>query len=154
VYLKDALERGSADMKDYDKGRINYYLGNYDTARTSLQKAMNEGVDGAAYYLGKSWEALGEYNYAASVYQSYLKEKGASALIDNELAVCEMKLENYADALTAITNGLKLKDTGLTQTLQYNQTLIYEYQGNFSQALQSMTAYLKAYPDDAAAKRI
>jgi tetratricopeptide (TPR) repeat protein len=153
VYLKDALERGSADMKDYDKGRINYYLGNYDTARTSLQKAMNEGVDGAAYYLGKSWEALGEYNYAASVYQSYLKEKGASALIDNELAVCEMKLENYADALTAITNGLKLKDTGLTQTLQYNQTLIYEYQGNFSQALQSMTAYLKAYPDDAAAKR-
>lgn len=152
-YLKEALEKGSADMKDYDKGRINYYLGSYDTARTFLQKASNAGVDGAAYYLGKSWEALGEYNYAASVYQSYLKEKGNSAFIENELAVCDMKLENYKDALTAITNGLSLKDAQMTKTLQFNQAVIYEYQGDFSQARQLMTAYLKAYPDDAAAKR-
>lgn len=152
-YLQTALDNKTDSMSDYDTGRIYYYLEDYEDARTYLETANEAGVEGAAYYLGKSWEALGEYNYAASVYQNYLQEQGESATIYNELALCEMQLEDYDDALEAIQNGLNLDDSDMTQTLQFNQIVIYEYQGDFSQAAELMETYVSSYPDDADAAR-
>lgn len=153
AYLKAALKKDAKTMNDYDEGRINYFLGEYETARTFLEKARDAGTDGAAYYLGKSWEALGDYNYAASVYNSYLQDKGKSALIYNQLALCEMKLGDYEKALAAITGGEDLKDAAMAQTLAFNKIVITEYQGDYAKASQLMTDYLKTYPDDAAAQR-
>lgn len=152
-YLKKALTDGDKTMTDYEKGRVNFFMGDYESARTFLKKAVDSGVAGSAYYLGKSWEATGDYNYAASVYTAYLQDHGEDALIDNQLALCQMKLGDYEKALTAIQNGLNLNDADMMQTLQFNQIVIYEHQGDFKQAAQLVNAYLGVYPDDAAAKR-
>ena len=153
IYLQTALTQGAKDLTDYDRGRIYFCLGEYDTARGYLETARDSKVDGAAYYLGKSWEALGEYNYAASVYQTYLQEKGESALIYNELAICELELGEYAAAREAVEKGLAMGETSMMQVLQFNRIVIYEYQADFATAKQLMAAYLKAYPDDADAQR-
>ncbi len=153
IYLQTALTQGAKDLTDYDRGRIYFCLGEFETARTYLENARDAKVDGATYYLGKSWEALGEYNYAASVYQTYLQEKGESALIYNELAICELQLGEYNAAREAVERGLALGDATMARTLQFNRIVIYEYQSDFATAKELVAAYLKAYPDDEDAKR-
>jgi len=153
AYLEAALAKAPKDMGNYDKGRIYFYLEDFESARNYLEQARDAGDAQAAYYLGKTWENLGEYNYAASVYLSYLKEQGDSALIYNQLALCYLQLENYEEALSALQSGLSLEDQSLRQTMAFNQIVVYEHQGNFEQAAALMADYVKDYPDDAAAVR-
>lgn len=152
-YLQGTLEASSKDMSNYDKGRMYFYLEDFESARNYLEQARDAGDAQAAYYLGRTWEALGEYNYAASVYSSYLKDQDESALIYNQLALCQMQLKEYDAALAAIEEGLKLEDASLKQTLLYNQIVIYEFKGNFKKAATLMGVYVKNYPDDAEAQR-
>lgn len=153
AYLESALKNAPKDMSNYDKGRIYFYLEDFEAARNYLEQARDAGDDKAAYYLGKTWENLGEYNYAASVYISYLQDQGESALIYNQLALCNMQLGDYDAALSALQSGLALEDSALRQTLTFNQIVICERQGNFKQAAQLMSKYVQDYPDDAAAAR-
>ncbi len=152
-YLEKVLEEDSKSMSNYDKGRIYFYMEDFEAARNYLEQARDAGDAQAAYYLGKTWENLGEYNYAASVYNSYLTEKGGSALIYNQLALCQMQLEDYEAALEAIQAGLALEEPALKQTLSFNEIVILEKQGNFKEAASLMETYCKNYPDDEAAAR-
>ena len=152
-YLQSALGADNKEMGNYDKGRMYFYLEDYESARNYLEQARDAGDAQAAYYLGRTWEALGEYNYAASVYSSYLKDQDESALIYNQLALCQMQLKEYDAALAALEEGLALEDASLKQTLLFNQIVIYEYKGDFSKAASLMAAYVKNYPDDVNAQR-
>lgn len=152
-YLEKALKTDSKNMGNYDKGRMYFYLEDFESARNYLEQARDAGDAQAAYYLGKTWENLGEYNYAASVYLSYLQEKGESALIYNQLALCDMRLEDYDGALAALKAGLELNDLSLRQTMLFNQIVVYEKQGNFKQAASLMSSYVRDYPDDETAVR-
>lgn len=153
AYLENAIKNAPKDMSNYDKGRIYFYLEDFESARNYLEQARNAGDAQATYYLGKTWENLGEYNYAASVYVAYLQDQGESALIYNQLAMCYMQLEDYESALSALQSGLALEDNALRQTLSFNQVVVYERQGNFKQAAELMGKYVKDYPDDEAAVR-
>ena len=153
AYLEAAVQNAPKTMGNYDKGRIYFYLGDFESARNYLEQARDAGDAQATYYLGKTWENLGEYNYAASVYLSYLQDQGESALIYNQLALCYMQLEDYTSALSALQSGLALEDTALKQTLSFNQVVLYEKQGDFKQAAALMGKYVQDYPDDAAAVR-
>lgn len=153
AYLEAAIKDAPKDMSNYDKGRIYFYLEDFEAARNYLEQARDAGDDKATYYLGKTWENLGEYNYAASVYISYLQDQGESALIYNQLALCDMELGDYDSALSALQSGLALEDAALRQTLSFNQIVVYERQGNFKQAAGLMKQYVQDYPDDAAAVR-
>lgn len=153
AYLETAVKNAPKDMSNYDKGRIYFYLGDFEAARNYLEQARDAGDAQATYYLGKTWENLGEYNYAASVYAAYLQDQGESALIYNQLALCYMQLEDYSSALSALQSGLALEDTALRQTLSFNQVVVYERQGDFKQAATLMRKYVQDYPDDAAAVR-
>lgn len=152
-YLETAIKEAPKDMSNYDKGRIYFYLDDFETARNYLEQARDAGDAQATYYLGKTWENLGEYNYAASVYLAYLQDQGESALIYNQLALCYMQLEDFEAALSALQSGLALEDTALRQTLCFNQIVVYEKQGNFKQAKELMSKYVQDYPDDEAAVR-
>ncbi len=151
-YLQKALENGVGGMADYDRGRISYYLGDYVTARNKLEEVRSNGGQDVCFYLGKSWEALGDYNYAASVYSSYLTEKGPDARIYNQLALCKLQLGSYEEALEAIRGGLAIEDSGMEQTLSYNQIVIYEYLEDYDQALVLCRSYLQKYPTDSQAQ--
>lgn len=152
-YLQEFLAENEKKLSDFDKGRIYYYMGDYENAKLSLEKAKMDDSEQAALLLGKSYEQLGDYNYATSVYKNYLEEHPEAAEIYNQLGLCKMKSAEYEDALSAFRSAVNVENNGMERILEFNQIIAYEYTGNFKQAAVLMEAYLKKYPDDATALR-
>lgn len=153
-YLETALSERAAKMSAYDKGRINYYLENYEQAQVLLEEAKTNGGADAYLYLGMSYEATGDYNYAiTNVYTNYLNRNEGNAEIYNQLGLCYMKQGDYEAALDAFHNAMQIPDNGMLQTLQFNEIVAYEYLGEYNQAAVLLENYLKTYPDDAEAQR-
>ncbi len=152
-YLQKFLADNEKKLSDYDKGRIYYYMGDYEKAKTSLESAKSEESDDIILLLGKSYEQLGDYNYATSVYKNYLDEHPQSAEIFNQLGLCKMKSGEYEEALSAFRSASNVENNGMSQTLEFNQIAAYEYVGNFKQAAVLMEEYLKKYPEDEVAGR-
>ncbi len=153
-YLETALAERSAKMGAFDKGCINYYLGNYEQAQVLLEEAKSSGTADAYLYLGMSYEATGDYNYAiTNVYTGYLNKNEGNAEIYNQLGLCYMKQGDYALALEAFQNAMQIPDNGMIQTLQFNEIIAYEHLGEYTQAAVLLDNYLKIYPDDAVAQR-
>lgn len=152
-YLTDALQTYESQMSQYDKGRMYFYMGDYENAYVALEAAKSkQGVE-AYLYLGKAYEATGDYNYASNVYSSYLANNTDDARIYNQLGLCEMKKGQYAKALDAFQKGLKTGDKDMQQSLLFNEIAAYEYLGEFKKAAVLMESYLQTYPDDETAKR-
>ncbi len=152
-YLQEFLAGNEKKLSDYDKGRIYYYMGDYENAKLSLESAKSEGSAQVVLLLGKSYEQLGDYNYATSVYKNYLDEYADSAEIFNQLGLCKMKSGDYEEALSAFRSAVNVENSGMEQILEYNQIAAYEHIGNFKQAAVLMESYIKKYPDDEKAKR-
>ena len=55
-YLENVLDGDRKRISDFDLGRISYYLGDYEQARTSLEKAQENGGAEAASLLGQTYE--------------------------------------------------------------------------------------------------
>ena len=153
TYLQTALDSGDSQMNAYDKGRIYYYLGQYQQAYLELENAREKGGAESYLYLGKAYEATGDYNYAASVYNSYLSKFGDAAEVYNQLGLCEMAKKDYRSALTSFQTGKQLEDGSMQQTLSFNEIVAYEYLGEYKKAAVLLDSYLQAYPDDETAKR-
>ena len=150
--LTAAIHSQDKNMSDFDKGRICYYLEDYENARTYLEEARDEEKPETILMLGQTYEALMDFNYAASVYNSYLLLH-PSAEIYNQLGLCKMHLNDYQGALEAFQQGIQLLDKDMMQTLSYNEIISYENLGDFQQAKTLMEAYLAQYPTDEAAQR-
>lgn len=153
TYLQTALAQGGDGVSDFDRGRISYYLKDYETARNCLEKARDIGGAEAILYLGRTYEALGDYNYAASVYAGFLEENTDHAEIYNQLGLCRMRTGDYEAALTAFQAGIQVENNDFLQTLKYNEIAAYEYLQQYKKATVLMEAYLENYPDDKEATR-
>ena len=126
---------------------------NYEGARDYLTR-LKTGTDyGAALYLGRTYEALGDYNYAASIYDGYTMNDQSKAEIYNQLGLCRMKMGEYETALTAFQTAMNIEDNGMMQTLKFNEIVTYEYMGEYKTAAALMSDYVRMYPDDTTAKR-
>lgn len=152
-YLQSALTANEAQMTAFDKGRIYYYLGEYQKASLVLEEARSKGGAESFLYLGKAYEATGDYNYASSVYNSYLVDVAGNAKIYNQLGLCEMAKKEYQKALEAFQAGQQIENNGIMQTLTFNEIVTYEYLGEFKKAAVLLDNYLKLYPDDEKALR-
>lgn len=152
-YLRAALDANADSLDHFAIGRIYYYLGEYQKAYLALEDAKATGGVESYLYLGRSYEATGDYNYAASVYQSYLSQYEGNAEIFNQLGLCEMQIGDYESALAAFEAGLALEDTSMQQSLRFNRAVCYEYLGSYETARSLFNEYLAAYPDDAEAQR-
>lgn len=152
-YLESAMTAGESSMTAYDKGRIYYYLGEYQNAYLALEEAKEKGGAEASLYLGKAYEATGDYNYASSVYSSYLSKDPTNPQICNQLGLCEMSKGDYAKALSAFQTGKQSEDQSLLQTLSFNEIVAYEHLGDYQKAAELASAYLQTYPDDVQAQR-
>lgn len=153
TYLKAALEAGAKEMDKYVSGRIYYYLGEYQNACLDLEDAREKGGAESYLYLGKAYEATGDYNYAANVYNSYISKNGGTGEVYNQLGLCEMAKGEYQKALEAFQAGKQQENATMLQTLSFNEIVAYEYLGEYKQAYVLMGTYLKNYPDDVQAKR-
>ena len=152
-YLKTALDNGDRSLSAFDKGRIYYFMEDYQQAYVELEDAKFDDKAESSLYLGKAYEATGDYNYACNVYRSYLDKHGNSAEMYNQLGICEMKRGNYETALKAFQEGLVLEDKEMQQVLSFNEIVAYEFLGKFQKASDLMQAYLRTYPMDEEALR-
>ena len=152
-YLQAALEKDGKKMDNYSVGRIYYYLGEYEKAYLALEQAKEKGGEESYLYLGRAYEATGDYNYAANVYTSYLSTSDGSAEMYNQLGLCEMAKGDYQKALEAFQTGMQLEDNGILQTLSFNEIAAYEYLGEYTRAYTLLGSYLNNYPDDKKARR-
>lgn len=152
-YLQAAMDAGTKNMTNFDKGKICYYLEDYENARTYLDKARDEGGYQAVLFLGKTYETLGDNNYAISVYNAYLDSGETNAQVLNQLGLCKMKVEDYEGALTAFQKAMNIEDNGMLQTLRMNEIVAYERLGEYRQASVLLQGYLQTYPDDQTAQR-
>ena len=103
--------------------------------------------------LGQTGEKQQDYNYAVSVYKSFLQDNPKHADVYNRLGICEMKMGSYEAAIADFETGLALKDVSVNQALLRNEMTAYEYAGNFEQAKTLMETYSKTYPEDQQAAR-
>lgn len=152
-YLNSAMQSAGDKMDSYDSGRIYYYLGDYKQACVVLEKAREKGSADCYLYLGRAYEATGDYNYASSVYNSWIAKDTGSAVIYNQLGLCEMAMGNYKRALDAFQTGMQVENNSLMQTLAFNEIVAYEHLEDYQKAYQLVEAYLKSYPDDEQAQR-
>lgn len=151
-YLDQAMALDSR-ITDFQKGKLYYCLEDYANARDSLEKARGTDEEGVVLYLGKTYEALGDMNYAASLYKSYLEKNPDDVGICNQLGLCQLENGDYEGALATFEKGLEVTESDLRQSLLYNQIVAYEYMADFKRAAVLMENYLKNYPDDTVAKR-
>ena len=153
-YLEKTLADNEKGLSDYEKGRLYYYLEDYAQAKACLEQARATNGDyKTCSVLGQTYEALGDYNYAISVYETYLDTDKSHVEIYNRLGLCHMKMENYADALRAFEQGKATGDTDAMQDISYNEIIAHEYLGEWKQAALLMESYLQNYPNDETAQR-
>lgn len=153
AYLHTAMENGTKNMTNYEKGRISYYLEDYENARNYLEKARDTGDYEAILFLGKTHETLGDSNYAISVYSTYLESEGPNPQILNQMGLCKMQMKEYQGALEAFQAAMNIEGNGMMQTLKLNEIVAYEMLGEYKKAAVLLEAYLKTYPDDEVAQR-
>ena len=156
AYLNELLKNHLKDMSEYEKGKTYFYLEDYDNARNSLETAKNEDKKKGAtiiLLLGKTYEKLGDCEYAAVLYENYLSENDAAAEVYHQLGLCKLAAGEYQAALDAFQKGLAIENNPLVQSLAYNQIVAYEYLGDFDTATTLMKQYISKYPDDEEAQR-
>lgn len=153
-FLEMALEIEQKGIHDiYEKGRIYYYLYEYDNAKQYLTDAVNGGEEDALLLLGKVYLEQEEPENARVMYTNYLNEKAKSAKAYNGLVLCDLAEKKYEQALEHVSYGLACKDEGMTQELLFNEVIVYEYQRDYDAARAKMEEYLAKYPDDDTAVR-
>jgi tetratricopeptide (TPR) repeat protein len=154
--LQRAIDNGSDFMTNFEKGQIAYYLGNNAEALDSLKAASSERdqeKEPVIIMLGDIYEQMGEYPYAISEYKKYLSENPDSAIIYNQLGMCQIKQGDYDSAISSFELGLALDNKNFNQALEFNEITAYEYMGNFETAKSLMDSYRQKYPDDTEAER-
>lgn len=148
-YLEEALAKNDKNMSDYDKGYINYCLGNYSTAKNYLEAARTgkEKSPDVLMLLGRCYEELNDYPFAINLYQRYLEEN-PDAGVYNQLSAALIKEKRYEEAIEAVVAGLELDCTECRQQLLYNRICAYEYLGDFAKARDLAQQYIVDYPSD------
>lgn len=152
-YLKTAMEGGTKDMTNFEKGRISYYLEDYENARNYLEKARDDGGYEAILFLGKTYEILGDNNYAISVYNTYLSAEGENPQVLNQMGLCKLSMNDYQGGLEAFQAAMNIEENGMLQVLKLNEIIAYEKLMEYKKAAVLMESYLKTYPDDEEAAR-
>ena len=148
-YLNDALNKYDRNMSDYDKGYINYCLGNYSTAKNYLEQARtggNKSVE-VLLLLGKCYEELDDTAFAINIYNKYL-ETDPNAGVYNQLAASLIDEGRYEEALDAIVSGLELDTNECRRELLFNRIVAYEHLADFEKARDLCAQYLVDYPSD------
>ena len=133
----------------YFIAKAQYFSGEYDTALTSLFAVAEDGYEDAHYYIGEIYHKRSNYGEAGYHYQQYIDGSGAKdAAAYNQLGICLMKQERYAEALEIIQAGQKLSDPLCGKQLLFNEVVVYEKMGEFNAAYEAAVTYRNHYPED------
>ena len=153
-YLNKAFDIKGNSAEDYAwRGRIYYYLGQYDNAMTELNSALDKERVIANLYIAQVYEAQGDSENAEVYYQNYVNSGAADSEAMNSLGEIEMAKGNYSGALTYLQQGIAMENVTNRRELMQNLIICYEYTFDFNSAWNVVQEYVQAYPDDASAQR-
>lgn len=153
-YLEAALESEPKDAQDYcDRGRVYYYMNDYDNAREALIQSSNQGNTEVLLLLGMVYMAQKDISNARSMYQEFVSKEEKSARGYNGLALCDIAEGNYDSALANIAEGIAVARTEEMQSLLFNEIVVYEKKLDFNTAMEKVKDYLSTYPEDKAAAK-
>ena len=153
-YLNKAFDIKGNSAEDYAwRGRIYYYLGQYDNAMTELNSALDKESVIANLYIAQVYEAQGDSENAEVYYQNYVNSGAADSEAMNSLGEIEMAKGNYSGALTYLQQGIAMENVTNRRELMQNLIICYEYTSDFNSAWNVVQEYVQAYPDDASAQR-
>lgn len=148
-YLQQALGIKGDEAKDHmQKGRIYYLLGDYDQAKTLLEKAKGEGQAEADYYLTSIYEALGDKEAADQAFSTYLESGLADSNGLYDIGVAMMKEGEYSRAVSCFDTALSMEQIPNRQAIERSRIIACEKAGDFKAAKRYVKEYSKAYPED------
>ena len=152
-YLQSALAIQGEDTEHYyNRGRIYYYLENYEEAQRKLTGPVEAEYEPAMYLMGRVYLALQDYVHAQGVYHRIEEKSGKSTSACNGLALCALSSGDYDMALSYIAEGLSL-DSGDKQELYFNEIVAYEKKQDFATAKAKAKEYMQKYPADESGAR-
>ena len=153
-YLNKAFDIKGNSAEDYAwRGRIYYYLEQYDNAMTELNSALDKESVTANLYIAQVYEAQSDSENAEVYYQNYVNSGAADSEAMNSLGEIEMAKGNYSGALTYLQQGIAMENVTNRRELMQNLIICYEYTFDFNSAWNVVQEYVQAYPDDASAQR-
>lgn len=152
--LNKALEiKGNSAYDKMQKGRINFLLGEYQTALSLLEEAVEGKEKQALYYIAGIYAAMGDEASAESNMNAYMESGVADAYSLFEIANDELGKGNCEMAIECLKSALKLENVPNKQLLTKTLVIAYEQNLDFEAALEIMTQYVEDYPEDEEAKR-
>ena len=117
----------SDDSEDiYQKARIYYFLGDYDDAKTELNKMADSMDERSTMLLCRTYMKQDDTAHARQLYQQYMDKYGETSEAYNGMVLCDITDENYDSALENITKGLALSNDKGKQDLYFNEIVVYE----------------------------
>lgn len=154
-YLEAALKTEAKTADDYcERGKVYYYMDDYENARTELTTAADKGSTEATLILGMVYMAQGDTSNARSFYQQYIDADGDDpAKGYNGLALCDISDGDYDSALQNISQGLGDATSDEMRDLLFNDIVVYEKKMDFSTALSKAQEYVQTFKDDDAAAK-
>lgn len=153
-YLQQALSINSQNSEDaFQKARIYYYLGNYDSAKAELNSLVENWDKDAMMLMGRIYMEQEDTAHARELYEQFLKKFGENAEAYNGLVLCDIADGEYSSALEYAAKGLALKGDSGKQDLYFNEIIVYEKMLDFATAKVKAEEYLEKYPTDEAAKK-
>lgn len=154
-YLEAALKTEAKTADDYcERGKVYYYMDDYENARTELTTAADKGSTEATLILGMVYMAQGDTSNARSFYQQYIDADGNDpAKGYNGLALCDISDGDYDSALQNISQGLGDATSDEMRDLLFNEIVVYEKKLDLSTALSKAQEYVQTFKDDDAAAK-
>ena len=154
-YLEAALKTEAKTADDYcERGKVYYYMDDYENARTELTTAADKGSTEATLILGMVYMAQGDTSNARSFYQQYIDADGDDpAKGYNGLALCDISDGDYDSALQNISQGLGDATSDEMRDLLFNEIVVYEKKLDLSTALSKAQEYGQTFKDDDAAAK-
>lgn len=153
-FLQAALNIQGEEMEHYyNRGRIYYYLEDYEEAQKQLIGPVEAKYAPAMNLIGKVYIELEDYEHAKAVYEQMQIEYGAATDSYNGLALCAMYTGDYQKALDCIAQGLALPVTAGKQELAFTEIIVYEKMLDFAAAKEKARAYIEKYPADEAGRK-
>lgn len=153
-YLNQALEiKGNSAYDKMQKGRINFLLGEEETAVSLLKEAIKGKEVTAYYYLAEIYSLSGDSKSSEETMAAYMESGKADAYNLLNMANDLIEKENYDMAIECLNMALSLEKVPNKQMLMKTLVIAYEQNLDFASAKKVMTDYMEAYPDDEEAKR-
>ncbi len=139
--------RPSSGEEYYFVGDMYFLTGDYENAKTNLQKAEEEGYDRALLMLGQIYKAEGSDEEARNAFAAYMEKYPEDADALGELGAIALSAGEYADAVTYLQSALDASEGNEDAETEKNLIAAYEYSGDFVSASNLAREFLEHHSD-------